>query len=77
MENKIITNEDLIKKLSEMSDNEFKTVALFNSYFKSYREITVNNLIRSEKRDEDIGVISYLGLLITKINQIQEKRDER
>lgn len=76
MENKIITNEDLLKKLSESSDDGFKTVLLFNSYFKSYREVTVNNLIRSEKRDEDIGIIEYLGLLITKINHIQEERDE-
>ncbi len=76
MENKIITNEDLLKKLSDMPDNEFKIVVLFNSYFKSYREVTINNLIRSETRNEDIGVISYLGLLTTKISQIQEERDE-
>ncbi len=75
LENKIVTLEDLVKKLSEMSDDKFKVALLFNSYFKSNKEITVNNLIRSEKQIADIGVIDYLGLLTTKINQIQEKRE--
>lgn len=76
LENKIITLEDLTKKLSEMSDDNFKVALLFNSYFKSNKEIMVNNLIRSERHLADIGVIDYLGLLTIKINLIQEERDE-
>lgn len=76
MENKIITLEDLTKKLSTLDEDSFRTALLFNSYFKRERELLVNNLIKSERRDEDIGTINYLGFLITKINQIQEERDE-
>lgn len=76
MGNIIITLEDLTKKLSKLDEEGFRTVLLFNSYFKREKELLVNNLINSERRDEDIGTINYLGFLITKINQIQEERDE-
>lgn len=76
MENKIITQEQLMEKLSKSDEDSFKIAVLFNSYFKREKELLVNNLITSERRDEDIGTINYLGFLITKINQIQEKRDE-
>ncbi len=71
-----ITLEKLTEKLSKSDEDSFRTALLFNSYFKREKELLVNNLIKSERRDEDIGTINYLGFLITKINQIQEKRDE-
>ena len=71
-----ITQEKLMEKLLKSDEDSFKIVLLFNSYFKREKELLVNNLISSERRDEDIGTINYLGFLITKINQIQEKRDE-
>lgn len=74
MENEIITLEKLTEKLSKSDEDSFRTALLFNSYFERERELLVNNLIASERRDEDIGTINYLGFLITKINQIQEKR---
>lgn len=71
-----ITQEKLMEKLLKSDEDSFKIALLFNSYFKREKELLVNNLISSERRDEDIGTINYLGFLITKINQIQEKRDE-
>lgn len=74
MENEI-TLEKLMERLSKSDEDSFRTALLFNSYFKREKELLVNNLIKSERRDEDIGTINYLGFLITKINQIQEERD--
>lgn len=73
----IITLEVLIKKISESNEVEFNMTLLFNSYFKREKDLLVNNLITSERRDEDIGTINYIGFLVNKINQIQEKRNER
>ncbi len=77
MENPIIKLSDVEKKLLESDAGNFNIALFFNSYFKYERKLLVNGLMKSETRAEDIGVISFLNLIIAKINQIQEERDGR
>jgi hypothetical protein len=78
MEDKaIITQVELISKLAKSNIDNFDTAILFNSYFKDHREYLVNQLKASNTQKEDIGIIDFLGIIINKINQIQEKRNER
>ncbi len=77
MKNKIVKLNDVEEKLLESNASGFSTALLFNSYFKYEKELLVNGLLGSEARAEHIGIISFLDHMITKINQIQEERDER
>ncbi len=76
MKDEFITLTTVEKKLSESNTDGFEVALLFNSYFKTEMTILINGLFKSETRDEDIGKMDFLGIVIAKINQIQEKRDE-
>ncbi len=73
---KPVTLEALNKILTECSNGDFNMALLFNQYFKDSKKHLVDNLKESKFRSEDIGIIDFLGIVINKINLIQEGRDE-
>ena len=76
MESEIVKLSDIEKKLLESSTDGFEMAVFLNSYFKHEKELLVNNLFRSATREEDIGTVNFLNMIINKINLIQEERNE-